>query len=549
MTQNQVNWSDPRISPAVYEDMVAVLISRLHPEVQRIDGSGGDGGRDVQLPAPTGLEIFELKSFTGRMTATRRRQTERSLKNAAKHEPKAWHLVVPINHNPTELEWFARATKKYSFECEWLGLDWLNGHMASHLELPRYYIEGSAEEIVRALIELNKEQAHLAGGLPDAIDRITALTARINELDPHYMFMLSASPVDGVKVAVIPRYPGAEKDRPIRVSAAFNFPDTHEGRAAATALSETVAYGTPSDIAEEFVASVAVEGIAGLDAAFGTARLVFGPAQDQAGAVIPDISLRLSRENGAIAFQLPLKLTGRTVGIHGGELTLSDHAGVIAVTFRFDAPTRRFAMNYHFSAPENILPGMLIPALRFLLGVNSGLLVTVIFNDQPIGPPVASAQDLPPELNGYLRLATDLDEIQRKSAIYFPMPSSLSEEEQDNILIARQLLDGEIVSAEWTSSKMTMPVRSLDGLRSLAEREGKQIWVRVPYILNLETNEYPIGYVLRTHASARIPDWPTIAADTPQDADIEVTLVPAADDTLTIKLLTAEELAAGEHDE
>jgi hypothetical protein len=60
--------------------MVAVLISRIHPEAQRIDGSGGDGGRDVQLPLPTGLEIFELKSFTGRMTATRRRQVEKSLK-------------------------------------------------------------------------------------------------------------------------------------------------------------------------------------------------------------------------------------------------------------------------------------------------------------------------------------------------------------------------------------------------------------------------------------------------------------------------------------
>jgi hypothetical protein len=213
---------------------------------------------------------------------------------------------------------------------------------------------------------------------------------------------------------------------------------------------------------------------------------------------------------------------------------------------RLDVPTRRFALNYHFSAPENILPGMLIPALRFLLGVNSGLFVTVIFNGEPAGPPTGSTQNLPPELNGYLRLATDLDEVQRKSGIYFPMPSSLSEKEQDDILIARQLVDGEIVRAEWTSSKMTMPVKSLDGLRSLAEGEGQQIWARIPYVLNLGANEYPIGYVLRTHASARIPDWPKIPADTPPDTDIEVTLLPGADNTLTIKLLTGEELEAEE---
>ena len=542
MTQNRINWSDPRISPTVYEDMVAVLISRLHPEAQRIDGSGGDGGRDVQLPLPTGLEIFELKSFTGRMTASRRRQVEKSLKKAAEHNPKAWHLVVPINPSPSEIEWFRKVTEDYPFACDWLGLDWLDGHMANHPELPRYYIGGSSDEIVRALIELNKEQAYLAGGLPDAIDRITALTTRLNELDPHYMFVLSASPVDGVKVAVIPRYPGAEKDRPIRVNAAFNFPDTDEGRAAAAALSDTVAYGTASEIAEEFVTSITVEGIVGLETVFNAPKLAFGVGQDQNAPIMPEIALRLTRENGAVAFQLPLKVDGRTTGLHGGELTLSDYAGVVDVTMRLDVPTRRFTLNYHFSTPEKILPGTLVPALRFLSGISSGQFVTVLFNGQPVGPPVTSTQSLPPALNGYLRLATDLDEIQRKSSIYFPMPSSLSEEEQGNILIARQLVDGETVNAEWTSSKMTMPATSLDGLRSLAEGEGQQIWARVPYILNLEENEYPIGYVLRTHASARIPDWPTIPDGTGPESGIEVILLPGAEKTVTIKLLTVEEL-------
>ena len=282
MPQNRVHWSDPRISPGVYEGMAAVLISRLHPEAQRIDGSGGDGGRDVQLPLPSGLEIFELKSFTGRMTAARRRQVEKSLKKAAKHSPRAWHLVVPINHSPAELTWFEKATKDYPFPCDWLGKDWLDGHMASHPELPRYYIEGSSDEIVVALRELNQEQAYLVGGLPDAVERITTLTARLNELDPHYMFVFSASPIDGVKVTVLPRYPGAEKDRPIRINASFNFPDTAAGHVAAAAFSDTMAYGTPGTVAGEFVSNVAVEGISGLDSAFTTAQLELRPRTDPA---------------------------------------------------------------------------------------------------------------------------------------------------------------------------------------------------------------------------------------------------------------------------
>lgn len=102
MARNRVDWADPRISSKVYEDMVAVLISRLHPQAKRVDGSGGDGGRDVLLPLPTGLEIFELKSFTGRVGRKQREQIKNSLKKASSHSPSAWHLVVPIDPTPGE---------------------------------------------------------------------------------------------------------------------------------------------------------------------------------------------------------------------------------------------------------------------------------------------------------------------------------------------------------------------------------------------------------------------------------------------------------------
>ena len=39
-----IRWDD--FEPQGYEDMVSVLLSRLHPDAQRIDGKGGDGGRE-----------------------------------------------------------------------------------------------------------------------------------------------------------------------------------------------------------------------------------------------------------------------------------------------------------------------------------------------------------------------------------------------------------------------------------------------------------------------------------------------------------------------
>jgi hypothetical protein len=61
-----VVWEHYQQTP-LFEDMVSVLISRLHPIAERIDGAGGDGGRDVQLRSPGRLDLFEIKSFTGRL--------------------------------------------------------------------------------------------------------------------------------------------------------------------------------------------------------------------------------------------------------------------------------------------------------------------------------------------------------------------------------------------------------------------------------------------------------------------------------------------------
>ena len=43
----QIRWEE--IERQRYEDMGSVLLSRLHPDAQRVDGKGGDGGRDVQI--------------------------------------------------------------------------------------------------------------------------------------------------------------------------------------------------------------------------------------------------------------------------------------------------------------------------------------------------------------------------------------------------------------------------------------------------------------------------------------------------------------------
>jgi hypothetical protein len=105
-----VQWEAAPVN-AVYEDMVAVLLSSLHPEAERLDGSGGDRGRDVQLGHDGRLDLLELKSFAGRLGSAqgRRAQVERSLEKAAEPNPDSWTLVVSIDPTVGELGWFDAA--------------------------------------------------------------------------------------------------------------------------------------------------------------------------------------------------------------------------------------------------------------------------------------------------------------------------------------------------------------------------------------------------------------------------------------------------------
>lgn len=160
----RVPWMN--LSSNEYEAMVAVLLNLIHPESQRIDGSGGDGGRDVQLPLEDGLHIFEMKGFTGRITQSRRRQIKRSLARAAAHDPVKWTLVVPIDPTPGEVQWFDKLRLEYSFEIEWNGMTWLDAQVAQKPYVCRYFVEGAADEVVRLLGTLREEEADLKGRYP-----------------------------------------------------------------------------------------------------------------------------------------------------------------------------------------------------------------------------------------------------------------------------------------------------------------------------------------------------------------------------------------------
>src|ERR1035437_1215654 len=361
MQMAQVDWAN--VSPEPYERMVAVLLSHLNPASVRIDGSGGDGGRDVQITTDAGLQAFELKSFTGRMTSSRRQQVERSLTRAATLAPKNWTQIVPIDFTVGEDEWFTKLGATVSFPIERRGLTWLDAKFAERWFIARYFLDHLSDEIVRLADTLNQERAVLARGAPEAVQRAEALVQQLNEIDPYYRFEITT---DGQhsSLKVIPQYKGAERDRPIGGSFRLQFPKDAEGIATMEAVQHSFDYGTPVHVPGRYVQEVTVDMPAGLGGTYQGGVVDIGPSvtDDRVWACI----LACVAPDGSTVAEIPMNLRITSKGAKGAIVEGTDATGVLGLKAKFDLPTQEATMSLHSDGGLSFYPHEMRPLVRLL---------------------------------------------------------------------------------------------------------------------------------------------------------------------------------------
>ncbi len=206
-TRLVINWED---NPARTERGIQMLLRKLYPGLRSLDGAGGDGGRDAQLITADGNTVFEVKSF-GRLTGSRRRQVQNSLRQAVRSVPdmNRWVLVIPMNMTParpgvrsSEETWFDENLPGFApgVELSWWGQDWLDGQLAENMDIQRY-IEGVDGQLMERAREFKMEQEVLADGANDLGSRLDGLRSRVDEVSPYWT--LDFSDIDGLQATIL----------------------------------------------------------------------------------------------------------------------------------------------------------------------------------------------------------------------------------------------------------------------------------------------------------------------------------------------------------
>jgi hypothetical protein len=514
--------------------MVSVLLSRLR-QARRVDGSGGDGGRDCYFSDEDGTDVYELKSFTGRMGQTQRRQVERSLRRAMADSPRSWTLVVPIDPSPAEERWFdaLRAGYKGS-RLEWLGANWLNEQLARFPDITRYFA-GAADEVVRILAEISHEDA-LPSDAAGLAWKFAGQAGRLNEIDPYYLFEFTIAG-ESVTVTAHPRYPDAPRDRPITVTAALRFDSSPGQQEARAALADFMKFGTPVTIPPGSITRLAVDAPAGLGGEFRGGTLILDgtlrPGTEQPTAVL----LRVPA-HPPVRRMVRLEVAERSAGDGGLRLLARDQFGLLTLELRFDFGQQSSEGDLTYQYRGGVPAGDVAPVMRFCAEIADGQEVAVT---DPAGNVIVvisgSLGPVGPE--AYIRCVELLAEVQQLCGTSFPPPDEFSSEDQRDLLYARAILRGETVQEEWTGMTVSLAAPAVDNLLSQIEQHGDQFVfaIAVPQTVAAAGGQLPVGTVLQFLKSARVSNPAEVRAWRLKGSDgaINVQLMPGESRSMTVR--------------
>lgn len=533
---SRVEWT--RQSADDVEATIALFLSAEFPHAERITPSRGDGGIDVLVRGEDGSRIYQVKSFTERLTAGRKRQISDSVDRLATDPRLArmtireWHLVMPRDPTLENKKWLSQLVTDHGLpEPVWDGLTRCDLWAAKYPHVVDYYLHGGRDRISTAagnLINLAAlkclsptDAASLeVSGISDSLSRAMRY---LNEEDPFYRYSIRVSPgpspdlakdlaagrpltVPGcalmtswsnesmhVEVGVFPKNSLALELSPINGRVEFT---AMVGTAEAQALEDFAKYGSPMSGVD--ISLSELEAPAGLGGAFKSGRGGFGPPQTPEGESEMTRLVVLSPAGDEVQTLMARRVYSVHGQPHDGEIrgaeTLFKTDDGTTIRFRFDLPDGQIGVHFTTGDIRDRVVVELLPSLRFLAAFGAPNCLTIARRFGPL-PTESTPIPQPPSegIKWLLEVAECLGALQDLSSepIRMPDPEALDEGGIDGIWIASQLARGVEFYA-------TVPQIGLPPSQSAVGRRVVKFARLVPWVFKGADADLDLGFLVDT---------------------------------------------------
>ncbi len=562
MTTGPIDWGAHDAD--LVERVLAVMLLQERPRAWRRERSRGDGGVDVADVVDGGYEVIQIKSFTGSLTARRKKDIEKSFKSAvaggALDRPiVAWRLLLPMDPSKEAEKWFKGLAESAPFSCEWWGKSRVDLLAANNPHVVDYYLRDGRSRIEQRYRDLLRtrdlvESTDVGPRPAEISESLRLLLEALNRDDPHYRYAFEAShdrpPIEGetarpglvmamtecvsdrgcVTIRVFARHRHAVEERPITISFGVE-PESH----AHLQLQRTFDFGSTTELPEGSVSNLAVSAPGGLEASADRAGLrVSGYAED--GFVPFRLVFAVLDDGGEEVARTTLAVIGRRGGVRGKELACVEAGGAFSLQMQITDPA---AGDIAVSMSSWSLDFWGKPALAVRDGVN---LLTRLHRPNTL---VASLEadgrhlmtlnlhdDEPILSRGIATFVDHLAVVQGHTATPLLVPMTITAGDARRARDAAQLVRGVLIDGEWGEAHIVVDAQHVDDFIQRFTTQAP-FAATIPYHLRVGTQNVDLGdYVLRLlSARAASPDTVREAAKSAEspEAGVRIDLVPGYD--------------------
>lgn len=565
---SRVEWT--RRTPEEVESVIAFMLCREFPNAIRIRPSQGDGGIDIMVPTPSGVTIYQVKSFAQNLTFSQKKQIQRSFDTLVAYAGKdnlhvlEWCLVMPLDPTREQLRWLQQVTSKGDFPRSWHGLAYVEGLVAKYPEVIDYYLHSGKDRLEETVGRLLSLAGRTNPAQPPAASQQTLedLYEALNEFDPHYRYEFSVGAVGSegnrppvpeppgtvcsiqmmsqgrcVTYHIIARCNEALKERPVPGGMTLA---AEVGTELQKTIEDWIKFGTPMENVPAQKVHFDLPG--GFTSPEGEVLVTIKPSAPQPGAT-PEVTLRTLDSDGETVAELDFVIEEVAAGIERRGVWAVGHdrvAGVIRYEHRAHQDDKVSTMNLSAENFAGRPPPDLLPVLRFLNSVHPPLRLQVSVRNGPaIGAPAPIVSSLMADDKGRLLISIceSLSSIQQHvlERILFPDLSRHTWKDIEGWDRAATLLRGEQIDVTW--DEMPLHLHSAHTMPPVVQTGA----LTSPLTVLIGDKSYELGTMIVQMATVRVDESRSPMAHGDHS---DVWLVPGDDNSAVMRLVSSDAQSA-----